>query len=321
MTILVTGAGGFVGAHVVASLLRNVPGEAVVATDLAPPPEAVFGFWTSGPVTFETLDVVDRDGVRSAIDRHRPRAVIHMAAITPSLAMETADPLRVIDVDIGGAANVIDAATASPGIERVAVLSSSVVYGFRPDLPSPVPETVPADPLGLYAVSKLACEGLARRFGLLRGVSTVAARVTAVYGPMERPTAHRETMSQLYPLFEALRRGTPISATPSETVRDWTHADDVGDGLCALLAAPSLRHPVYNLSRGVGWRWSQVLDLFRSAGLDIRIEPDASRADASFDAALGRPPLDVSRLAVDTGFRPARNLPDAIARAATGDWR
>ncbi len=320
MTILVTGACGFVGAHVVAALVRNRPGEPVVAADLAPPPEAVAAFWGGMTVDFQPLDVVDRAAVRAAIARHRPRFVVHMAAITPSLAMEAADPLRVVDVNIGGAANVLDAATASPGIERVITLSSTIVYGFGAALPSPVSEDVPPEAVGLYAVSKVACEGLSRRFGMLRGISTVAARIAAVYGPMERPTPHRETMSQLYPLFAALRERRPIVVAPSETMRDWTHADDIGDGICALLAAPALRHPVYNVSRGVGLRWSQVLALFREAGLEIRIADDPAQAEASFDAALGRPPLDVARLAEDTGFRAGRDLKDAIARAAAGDW-
>jgi UDP-glucose 4-epimerase len=320
MTILVTGACGFVGAHVVAALARNRPGEVVVGADLAPPPRAVSAFWGDIGVVHELLDVADRGAVRDAFARHRPRFAVHMAAITPSLAMETADPMRIVDVNIGGAANVIDAATALPGIERVVTLSSTIVYGFDPALPSPVTEDVPPDAVGLYSVSKVACEGLSRRFGMLRGVSTVSARIAAVYGQMERPTPHRETMSQLYPLFAALRERRPIVVATSETMRDWTHADDIGDGICALLAAPRLRHPVYNVSRGVGLRWSQVLAMFRDAGLEMRVAGDPAQAEASFDASLGRPPLDVARLAADTGFRAARDLKDAIERAAAGDW-
>ena len=321
MTILVTGACGFVGAHVVAALARHRPGEALVAADLAPPPPAVAAFWGAAPVTFHRLDVTDRMAVREAMAQHRPAYVIHMAAITPSPAMETADPVRIVDVNIGGAAKVIDAATASPGIRRVVTLSSTIVYGFGPTLPSPVTEEQPADAFGLYAVSKVACEGLSRRFGMLRGVSTVAARIAAVYGAMERPTGHRETMSQLYPLFSALRDKRRIGVCPSPALRDWTHADDIGDGLCALLAAPRLGHDVYNVSRAVGLTWSQVIELFRAGGLDVEIVADPSQAEASFDPALGRPPLSVERLAADTGFRPARDLQDAIAEVAAGGWR
>ncbi len=321
MTILVTGACGFVGAHVVAALARNRPGEPVVAADLAPPPPSVAAFWGQAPVTYRALDVTRRADVAEVMASVRPRHVVHMAAITPSPAMEAADPLRVVDVNIGGAANVIDAATSSSGIERVVTLSSTIVYGFGSNLPSPVTEDVPPNAVGLYAVSKVACEGLSRRFGSLRGVSTVAARIAAVYGPMERPTAHRETMSQLYPLFAALRDRRPITVKTSEAMRDWTHADDIGDAICALIAAPRLRHDVYNVSRGVGWTWSQVIALFRDAGLEVHEVDDPAEAEASFDAALGRPPLGVDRLAADTGFRAARDLKDAISRVAAGDWR
>ena len=60
--------------------------------------------------------------------------------------------------------------------------------------------------------------------------------------------------------------------------------------------------------------------MFRDAGLDMRLTGDPAQAEVSFDAALGRPPLDVARLAADTGFRAARDLKDAIERAAAGDW-
>lgn len=320
MTILVTGACGFVGAHAVAALARHRPGEAIAATDLSPPPASVRAFWGDAGIAFEPLDVTDRAAVAATMARHRPRIVVHMAAITPSPAMEEASPLRIVDVNLGGTANVLDAATASPGIARVVVLSSSAVYGIGPGLPSPVTEDVPPDATGLYAVTKVAGEGLARRFGMLRGVSTAALRVAAVYGAMERPTPHRETMSQLYPLFTALRENRPIAVAPSEALRDWTHADDIGDGIAALVAAPELGHSVYNLSRGEGLRWSEVLALFREAGLDMRLVDDSAQAEASFDAALGRPPLSVERLAADTGFRPARDLRDAVARVAAGEW-
>lgn len=321
MTILVTGACGFVGAHVIAALARHRPGEALVAADLAPPPPAVATFWRDARVTFHRLDVADRAAVREAIAVHRPAYVVHMAAITPSPAMEAADPVRIVDVNIGGAANVIDAATAAPGIRRVVTLSSTVVYGFSPTLPSPLGEDHPVDAVGLYAISKVACEGLSRRFGMLRGVSTVAARIAAVYGEMERPTGHRETMSQLYPLFAALREKRRITVCPSAALRDWTHADDIGDGLCALIAAPHLSHPVYNVSHGVGLTFAEVIELFRAGGLAVDVVDDPARAEAAFDPALGRPPLSVERLALDTGFRAERDLQSAIAAVAAGGWR
>lgn len=318
MTILVTGANGFVGAHTVAALARNRPGEEIVAADIAPPPDFVRAFWGAAPVAPLRLDIADRHAVAAAVAAHRPRFVVHMAAITPSPEMETTDPLRVVDINILGAANVLDAAAGSPDVARIVLLSSSIVYGFGPLLPNPLAEDAALDPIGLYAVSKVACEGLARRYRTLRGKDIVAARVAATYGEMERPTAHRRTMSHLHTLFAALRARQPVATMASPGTRDWTHADDIGDGIAALLAAPRLNHDAYNLSRGVGMTWTEVLEMFHAAGGDIRMVDDPAAASLRFEAQAGRPPMAVARLAADTGFRPARDLRDAVARVAAG---
>ena len=155
MTILVTGANGFVGAHTVAALARRWPGEEIVAADIVAPPDFVRAFWAGAPVAHLPLDATDRRAVADAIASRRPRFVVHMAAITPSPEMESADPLRVVDINILGTANLLDAAAAAPHVARILVLSSSIVYGFGPRLPHPIGEDAPLDPIGLYAVSKL----------------------------------------------------------------------------------------------------------------------------------------------------------------------
>jgi UDP-glucose 4-epimerase len=316
MTILVTGACGFVGAHVAKALARRFPDDSVIAADLQPPPPEVTAFWGAARIAFAALDVTDRAAVASVVAAHRPRFVVHGAAMTPSAEVEAADPVRIVDVNLGGAVNVIDAATASPGIARVIAFSSAAVYGFGSAGAASIAEEAPLAGTGLYAVTKIACEGVLRRFGELRGVSTAAVRVAAVYGAMERPTGHRQRMSQVYPLFAALAAGKPIRVAISSGLRDWTDADDVGDSVAALLSAPRLNHPVYNVSHGVGVVWSDVIELFRAHGLTIEIVADPAGADVSFDSALGRPALAVERLIADTGFRPARRLEQAVARIA-----
>jgi len=168
-------------------------------------------------------------------------------------------------------------------------------------------------PPTLHAAIKLACDHLARRYGELRGVSTAAVRVGPAYGAMERPTGHRERMSQIHPLLAGSREGRPVRVAESAARRDFVHADDIGDAVAALLAAPRLRHPVYNIGSGAAPRWSEVLAVFRSAGLVTR-EVSPEEAEAWLDPALDRPALSVERLVADAGFRPRRSFPDAAER-------
>jgi UDP-glucose 4-epimerase len=299
VTVLVTGAAGFVGRHVVDALLDAGLGP-IVAAD-ATPADADARL----DVRSLALDVTDGRAVRAAVADVRPSFVVHAAALTPTVAEEADAAARIVAVNVGGAANVAEAALEQGGVERFLMFSSSGVYNGLPVYPKRIFEdaALPQRPASLYAVTKLACEGLAHRLTASERLSACAIRVASVYGEHEHPTASRTAarMSLAHRLALATAAGTPVRTQGLEARREWVHGADVGRAVIALLTAPALRHVIYNVGSGEAATFRMLLDLFVAEGL--RIVDDQALAPIGMTAADDRPPLDLARL-TDAGWRP-----------------
>jgi len=133
--------------------------------------------------------------------------------------------------------------------------SSGAVYGesaYRhPRLDE---ETTPAIPLSLYGVTKYAVERAGLRLAELWGLDAVAARIGAAFGPWERDTGMRDTLSPHLAIASAARRGeTVVLPPPPLPAYDWIYARDLAAGLLALLDAKAPPHRVVNLASGQDW--------------------------------------------------------------------
>ncbi len=317
MTLLVTGAGGFVGCHIVEALARAFPGEALVAADVAPPDAVAAGlFGTIGERCLVVpLDVTDRDAVAAVMSAYRPTLIVHAAAVTPTPAQERSNPIRILDVNLGGLANVLDAAGRVPGLKRVLSISSTGVYGPGVGIDGPVDETADPRPSHLYGLSKRAGEDLLRRWCELTGVSGASFRLGTVFGRLERPTPHRGRQSAVANLVGAGRGGRVAVLHGSAVVRDWLDGDDLGDALARVAAAPSLAHSVYNL---VGERrtFGDVAAMAAAAGIASRWVDDPASADVALLASDVRAEATTGRFVAEFGPIARAPLADAIRRIA-----
>lgn len=310
MSVLVTGASGFVGAHVVDMLAEAGLGD-VVAADVSSAPK---GIADPPSVRRVALDVTDSDAVRAAFAEWRPAFVVHAAALTPSPDEEAADAARIMAVNAGGAANVTAAAMAAKSVQRLLLFSSSGVHNGLSVYPDPLREDgpLPQAPASLYAVTKLACEGLAHR-AVAAGLSACAIRVASVYGGRERATDSRKAarLSLIHRLALAAAAGRPVRIEGADAGRDWVHGDDVGRAAARLLMAPELRHVVYNVGSGEAVGFRALVAMLVAAGLQVTDDPAAPAFGLA--ASDHRPALDVERLAADAGVWTRINLAEGIA--------
>jgi UDP-glucose 4-epimerase len=323
MTVLVTGAGGFVAAHLIDELCRLGLGP-VIAADVSAPPRDQLAAW-GDRVRPVTLDVTNLADVKRVVAETRPDLVVHGAAITPDLDEERQSPGQICAVNFGGSANLIEACQQSPDVRRVILFSSSGVYNGLEPYPPTLKEDgeLPALPSSLYAVTKIACEGLAARARATTGLSVAAIRVAAVYGHHERATHSRRfpRTSLIHRLASALQNNEELQAGGEDVGRDWLHGDDAARAIVALLTAPVLNHLVYNVGSGRLSGWHDILETFSAAGLRTR------QATTSSPFVMvqgdGRPPLDIQRLAADTGFAPRidiiSGIRDLVSRQRRGE--
>jgi UDP-glucose 4-epimerase len=258
--VLVTGGAGFIGSHLVDSLLAERHSVRVL-DDLssgslaAVPPD----------VEFVGGSVADEKAVTTAVDN--VEVVFHQAAHRAVLR-SVEHPLTTDQANTHGTLTVLKAAFAA-GVRRVVYASSSSVYGMG--AARPVVETATPIPRSPYAVTKLAGEHYCRVFAELHGLETVALRYFNVYGPRQRPDS---AYAAVIPLFmQALARGeAPVVNGDGRQSRDFTYIDDVvlANLAAANVPADACSGKVYNIAGGQAY---SLLDLLGILGEIYGLEP------------------------------------------------
>jgi len=335
MTVLVTGATGFVMSVLARQWLEAEPDRRLIALDTAPLDDAAQRYFAPVADRLEVIvaDITQPETWQARLAGAGVTHVVHGATVTP-LARGTAadvgrepeaqDPARIIAVNVMGTVAVLEWARQQAGIARVVYVSSGAVYKHHgPDRPGePLPEDGYVMPRRLYGVSKLTSELVAERYGDLFGLSTVSVRFSSVYGTMDRATASRNFRHVPNRIaHKALEGSGPLRVNTRAAVGDYIHAEDVAAGIRALCAAPRLRHSVYNVAAGEATTVGQLVDWAaeKVPGFTAEVVP-AGEAEMVEDASLTGGmwgAYDIARITAETGWRPR---PTREAFHAYVDW-
>jgi UDP-glucose 4-epimerase len=335
MTLLVTGATGFVMSVLGRHWLDAFPGERLVVLDAAAPDAAAVRYFA--PVA-DRLDVVVADVTRpdywrAALGGADITHIVHGATITPlsrgtvleaQREPEAENPGRIIDVNVMGTVAVLDWARTLPKLQRFIYVSSGAVYKHHgPDRPGePLPEDGYVMPRRLYGISKLASELITERYGDLFGLSTASVRPSSVYGTMDRVTPSRNFRHVPNRIAHMAVQGVKrVRVNTLAAVGDYIHVEDVARALVSLLRAPALRYGAYNIAAGrtatvgdlVGWAAEKApgFQAEITAAADADIVQDAALSDGMWGA------YDISRISAETGWKPR---PVREALHAYMDW-
>ena len=250
--ILITGGAGFVGLNLLEALLARGEEVVVFGQEAALPPRAAAAFPKARVIQG---DVNNADALRAVFRAHRIDRLLPFAAITAGPDRESTDPHGVLDVNLHGLIRTLEAARDAGGVRRVILPSSAAVYGESAYAHATLDEAAtPPVPVSLYGVTKYAVERAGLRLCAHWGLDAVAARIGATYGPWERDTGLRDTLSPHLAIAQAARRGGEAVLPPAARLSyDWVYVRDLAAGLLALLDAEAPHHRVVNLASGADW--------------------------------------------------------------------
>lgn len=302
MSVVILGGAGFVGLNLARSLLAA--GRSVRLLDRAPPPPPLLRAFDAAPGDLAVAggDVTDPACLAAAI-RPGTDAVVIAAAVTADAAREAADPGAILAVNLTATVPILEACRRA-GVRRVVNLSSAAAYGA---VDAPVlTEDLAARPESLYAVTKFASEAVVARLCGHWGLDGVSVRLSAVFGPFERDTGFRDTLSPQAQIWAALQAGAP-ALLPRPGRRDWLYAPDAAEAVARLVAAPHLRHPLYNVSSPAVWpvlAWGERLAHARP-GAVCRLTEPGEAPTISLHGDHDRPALATARLRDELGWEAA----------------
>lgn len=312
-TWLVTGAAGFIGSHLVETLLRA--GQTVRALDnyLTGSRANIEMVRDAGNGTFDMIegDIRDLETCRSA--SNGVDVVLHQAALG-SVPRSVQNPQATHAHNVNGTLNVLVAARDS-GVERIVFASSSSVYGDDPELPKV--ESRVGTPLSPYAVSKKTGELYARTFFDHYGLETIGLRYFNVFGPRQDPGG---AYAAVIPRWVAtlLRGDTPTIHGDGETSRDFCYvANVVQANLRAALAPPKAAGSIYNIAVGektsLNELYHQIGESLREAGAIASVpEP---RYTPFRPGDIRHSLADISRAQSAFGYAPTHRVGEGLREA------
>jgi GDP-4-dehydro-6-deoxy-D-mannose reductase len=313
LKLLVTGAGGFVGSHLIEFLRREEPKTRVhgmVSPRGALPAQAQKG------VRLVEADLDDATAVGAVIAEARPDAIVHLAGQS-SVQQSWLDPGGTLRTNVLGVVHVLDAARRAGLRPAVLVVGSAEEYGSLPEAEMPIRETAPLQPASPYAVSKAAQGALALLYGPAGGMRVVLTRTFHHTGPGRGEAFAESSFARQIAEIERGLRPAVIEVGNLDAVRDFTDVRDVVRAYRLLLDKGEAGQ-AYNVCSGRGRKIREVLGILLGAStarVEVRVDPARLRP-SDVPAQVGDP----TRLRQATGWEPRIPLEQSLTDLLA-DWR
>jgi len=313
MRLLVTGAGGFVGGHLVESLRRTQREVEVFGVVL---PQGGISWGSGAGMSVIEADLNDPAATAAVVDAVRPDRVLHLAGQS-SPQQSWIDPAGTLRTNVMGIVHVLDAARCRGLRPAVLVVGSAEEYGPAAAEELPLRETTPLRPASPYAVSKVAQAALASLYGPAGGMRVVTTRTFHHTGPGRGEAFAESSFARQIAEIEGGRRAPVIEVGNLDAVRDFADVRDVVRAYWLLLEKGE-PGAVYNVCSGRGRSIGELLEiLLRSSSVRVEIRVDKERLRSSdAPAQVGDP----TRLKAATGWEPEIPLEETL-RALLDDWR
>lgn len=304
--MFITGGGGFIGSTLAELLLQN--NEVVIYDNFSRDSLQHKSYTGHANLTVVEGDVLDYEHVRSTIEG--AELIVHCAAIC-GIDTVIENPVSTMRVNMLGSANVLQAASELPRVDRVVCFSTSEIFGqraFRSDEADPAVLGQVGEARWTYAVSKLAEEHLAMAYHKERGLPTTVVRPFNIYGPGQIGEGALRTFIQ------RAVKNEPIDIHGDGTqIRAWCYVDDMVAGTLIALEHPDAVGESFNIGNQ-----RAVVTIYGLASAVVRVLGSTSeirftRKDYA-DVELRIPSVNKARDLI--GFEAKVDLEEGIRRTA-----
>lgn len=335
-TVLITGAAGFIGAHLAMELLRTVSPIHIVGIDnlndyydvqlkefRLEQIRSLAKNYPQSAWTFVKGDIFQRSVIDELFSIHDFSVVVNLAA-QAGVRYSIINPDAYITSNLIGFYNILEACRHSSdgkhsGVEQLVYASSSSVYGSNEKIPYSVADKTD-QPVSLYAATKKSNELLAHAYAKLYNIPTTGLRFFTVYGPMGRPDM------AYFGFTDKLRRGEIIQVfNYGNCQRDFTYVDDIVAGIkCVMQCAPTREngkdglpvppHRVYNIGNSHPENLLEFIDILQQELILAEVLPQNYDFQAHMELVPMQPgdvPVtyaDTTDFERDFGFKPQTNL-------------
>ena len=328
MRILVTGAAGFIGSHLIKAIYRSFDVPVVVGIDNM---DSYYDVSLkqmrldelAGCVDFQFIkgDISDKELIDDLFERFRPEIVVNLAAKV-GVRHSVSHPDEYIKTNINGFYNILEGCRKYP-VQHLVYASSSSVYGSNSKVPYSVEDKVD-NPVSLYAATKKSNELMAHSYSKLYDIPSTGLRFFTVYGPAGRPDM------AYFGFTDKLVRGEKIQIfNYGNCKRDFTYIDDIVEGVVRVMKkAPSRRvgddglpvppYALYNIGNSNPESLLDFVTILQEELVSAGVLPE----DYDFEAHKELVPMqpgdvavtyaDTSALERDFGFKPSTSLRDGL---------
>ncbi|HET7443559.1 MAG TPA: NAD-dependent epimerase/dehydratase family protein [Solirubrobacterales bacterium] len=303
MRCFVTGGAGFIGSNLVDALLAR--GDEVTVVDDLSTGRLVNleGALAAGGELAE-IDIRDAAALAALAAERKPETVFHLAAqIDVRKSIE--DPAFDAAVNVGGTANVLEAARGAGSGRVVFVSTGGAIYGEGEGQQLPLDESTAIAPLSAYGQSKYAAEGYLSLFERLYGLSTMALRLGNVYGPRQDPLGEAGVIAIFCGLLAS--GGRPKIFGDGTQTRDYLYVGDVVSA--ALAASDSTATGPVNLGTGREASVLELAEILGRLGGAENFEPEFAPPRAG---EVQRIALDAGRAERELGWQATTSLEDGL---------
>ena len=311
MRILITGASGFVGGHLV-DYLRRRQSVDLFGTYCGDTPDSD----RLADVEMFEVDLRRADDVARVVADVAPEVIFHLAAQS-FVPASWERPAETLEINVIGQTHLFEAARALPDPPRIHVAGSAEVYGRVSEGELPVSESTPLRPLSPYAVSKAAQDLLAYQYAVSRDLPIVRTRAFNHTGPGQRDLFVAPSFARQVAAIEAGAAEPVIRVGDLTPVRDFLDVRDVVEAYW-LVVMEGTPGAVYNVASGDGIAIQEILDrLVALATVDVRVEVDPARLrPAEMKTLIG----DNRKLVEATGWRRTLSLEQTLTDLLD-EWR